>query len=524
MEDKTLLTANSEYVTSNDIIKKHSIEISDKQLIIELSLLLKSLSFTIIDISQMIPIIYVYDASFEYFTEKDANLSGLQNITKTFDYLKSLIDQGKFSVEKQSEEVYLLCFKYLLFNEEKTIEINVPRQKYDEQEQNKKISVAINKLDKNFGVLEKKMNSLEAKYQKNLLIQNEKLGLDDVNDIKPLYSLKNEENNIVIEIKIIKEKIEISFIENKNILEEKYSIKLSLEELCLKDEYFSIMKNINSLFDFIKGIFEKGQYSIIKQEKEDKYLLEINFISGINERKIEFDIVKNPFSVVESIKQYTRFIEFMTDKMKNIDKSNENSEQKITELTSQFDQNKSEVGSNLKTLNDNITANQTKNDEKVTNITNDLNNFKTEINKKIAEITDTLQNKIKAEILNMSHPIGSFYWSQENKDPSTIFGGKWEPIKGKFLFAVDDKHAVGSSGGQELVTLTVEELPNHGFGLPKPVCAFGNVVDIQTQGGGETKKVYENVGNITETNKIGGGKPINNMPPYIAAFCWKRIG
>ena len=348
-----------------------------------------------------------------------------------------------------------------------------------------------------------------------------------------------KDKNLVIELRIIKEKLEICFIENKNILEEKYSIKLSLEEFYKKDDYFSIMKNINSLHDFIKAIFEKNKYKITKQEKEDCYLLTINFISGIEERNIEFLVVKTPFSVVESIKKYTHSINVINDK---IDNNNKNAEQKISNINSEFNNYKSQNENNLKKINESLNTNKSQNDtninnitnnlnnyksqndQKVTSITNDLNNFKKEINQKINEINDILKNKITKEILNMSYPIGTYYWSQKNTDPSTIFGGKWEAIKGRFLFAEDAKHAVNSSGGEEFHTLTVDEIPSHNHGFPKNVCAYKNIPDIQIQGGGGSKKLYENDGNVTNTNNIGGGKPHNNMPPYISAFCWRRIG
>lgn len=100
--------------------------------------------------------------------------------------------------------------------------------------------------------------------------------------------MKNEKNNINIELRIINDFLEISFVENKNILEEKYSIKLTLKDFCLKDEYFTIMKNINQIHDFIKAIFENNNYKINKLEKEEAYLLEIYFISGISEKKLNF--------------------------------------------------------------------------------------------------------------------------------------------------------------------------------------------------------------------------------------------
>ncbi len=77
-------------------------------------------------------------------------------------------------------------------------------------------------------LLENKVNNLEKNYKKDLIMQNEKLGLDNINNGKSSFRMKNEKNNLDIELRIINEILEICFIENKNILEETYSIKLTL--------------------------------------------------------------------------------------------------------------------------------------------------------------------------------------------------------------------------------------------------------------------------------------------------------
>lgn len=229
----------------------------------------------------------------------------------------------------------------------------------------------------------------------------------------------------------------------------------------------------------------------------------------------------------------------MNEKIEN---NNKRAEEKISNLSSEYNKyisqndnnikginnsintNKTQGDTNIKDLTNNINNYKSQNEQKITNITNDFNKFKDEINKKIGEINNILKNQIKKEILDMSHPIGTYYWSQKNTNPSTIFGGNWEAIRGRFLFAEDSSHGVNSTGGEEFHTLKLEEIPEHNHGFLKPVCAYKNIPDIQIQGGGGSKKLYENDGNVANTNNVGGGKPHNNMPPYISAFCWRRIG
>lgn len=44
-------------------------------------------------------------------------------------------------------------------------------------------------------------------------------------------------------------------------------------------------------------------------------------------------------------------------------------------------------------------------------------------------ITDVNQLLLKTALL-AAHPVGSFYWSEKNTDPGTLFGGTWKQIKG----------------------------------------------------------------------------------------------
>ena len=51
--------------------------------------------------------------------------------------------------------------------------------------------------------------------------------------------------------------------------------------------------------------------------------------------------------------------------------------------------------------------------------------------------------------------------SVNNSNPSTLFGGTWEEIQGKFLLGRSTGHAAGTTGGEETHTLTSNEMPAH---------------------------------------------------------------
>lgn len=83
-------------------------------------------------------------------------------------------------------------------------------------------------------------------------------------------------------------------------------------------------------------------------------------------------------------------------------------------------------------------------------------------------------------------------------------------LRGRFVLCSSEKYAVGSVGGQEEVTLTVEQMPEHNH-------ALNAVKSVATSGG---YCVVDNIssGQIARgtTTKRGNSKPHPNMPPYYA--------
>ena len=66
-----------------------------------------------------------------------------------------------------------------------------------------------------------------------------------------------------------------------------------------------------------------------------------------------------------------------------------------------------------------------------------------------------------APLLNLVYPIGSIYWSSNNTNPGTLFGGTWTQIKDRFILAAGDSYTNGATGGAATVTLTVSNMPSH---------------------------------------------------------------
>jgi hypothetical protein len=148
------------------------------------------------------------------------------------------------------------------------------------------------------------------------------------------------------------------------------------------------------------------------------------------------------------------------------------------------------------------------------------------------------------------YPIGSIYMNVNDVNPSTIFGGTWEKIEGKFLLSSSNSHATGTTGGAETFdytptgtigghSLTVEELAIH-YHVTRPMKAI-NIND----GTGTARGVYgwdDQAASTRSENAYDGASPsqqtaigkahnhsftgtaatINKMPPYITVNVWKR--
>lgn len=96
-------------------------------------------------------------------------------------------------------------------------------------------------------------------------------------------------------------------------------------------------------------------------------------------------------------------------------------------------------------------------------------------------------------------------------------GTQWQKIEGVFLLGQSASHAIGSTGGEETHTLTVNEIPphSHSFNAGATCFANGGTNDV-SQVAGSRNYQYLAIGNT------GGGQAHNNMPPYKVVYIWER--
>lgn len=176
------------------------------------------------------------------------------------------------------------------------------------------------------------------------------------------------------------------------------------------------------------------------------------------------------------------------------------------------------------------------------------------------------------------YPVGSIYMSVNNVDPSTLFGGTWEPIKDKFLLASGDTYENGATGGEATHTLSASEMPTHNHSYTEATAVEGhkvslnempphahnlNLINLCYHGVGkaaEPKSIIDPTTDLivdyyvadewrstdltggnsqdqsegadahshglttltSNTSSAGQGGAHNNMPPYLAVNVWVR--
>lgn len=129
------------------------------------------------------------------------------------------------------------------------------------------------------------------------------------------------------------------------------------------------------------------------------------------------------------------------------------------------------------------------------------------------------------------YPIGSIYLSSDATNPAVYFGGTWERLKDRFLLAAGDIYAAGSTGGEAEHLLTTDELPSHTHPL-ESITGTDDMNFINGSGSfllqnSDTTIDWPSAKNAEmkygNTGSVGGSKPHNNMPPYLAVYMWQRV-
>lgn len=174
------------------------------------------------------------------------------------------------------------------------------------------------------------------------------------------------------------------------------------------------------------------------------------------------------------------------------------------------------------------------------------------------------------------YPVGAIWQTVTELDPANLFGGTWELVDNRSLIGAGNKYQLGEEGGEDEVTLTVDQMPSHThtenyhthtptlnnalwnsgsayissdntIAVPAAQSVGSNYGDGKFDGidlyKGSARKFYGDVdwipsgqshnsiyatptfstfpaGSVGET---GGGQPHNNLPPVHKIRIWKRV-
>lgn len=155
------------------------------------------------------------------------------------------------------------------------------------------------------------------------------------------------------------------------------------------------------------------------------------------------------------------------------------------------------------------------------------------------------QNTTPSKLVDLIYPIGSFYMSMNETDPSLLFGGTWVHVGGRFLLGATmssdtgldtygyikssagywyhfnlageriNLNGTGVTWGEVNHTLTIDEMPSHVHdGVRRAAIGNEGGLSMGTSSGSANTDYL--------TNATGGGLAHNNMPPYFTVHMWYR--
>lgn len=128
----------------------------------------------------------------------------------------------------------------------------------------------------------------------------------------------------------------------------------------------------------------------------------------------------------------------------------------------------------------------------------------------VADALKSAKEEIYKQAKLDAHPVGSYYWSNDDTSPATLFGGTWEALPAGYTLiaqgsGTDDYGSFTYTAGQKYGERKHQLTTENGAWL----------VDAGTMG---TKAT-----NVTRTTEpTGGNQPHENIQPCIAAYGWRR--
>ena len=486
------------------------------------------------------------------FYEKSYNHEDLKEINKIFEFFKTLstvFDSLKNHFEHNKDIVLLeedkiiIKIKINLDIFEESINFVIPLIKKTSEDNIKNLIDSVYYLNKEKITLKQEITTLKEK--ENNLNETVIVLKKELNEISKYIKEKltpNEDSEkivksyeVVREIKKNKEKIEKNEIQEENInimsstpcpedldiftmslklILYKEKIKIYINEIqddlktnylqyesIFTKEYFDKYKikfngGIEEIYEFLCNLFEEKKDYFMKND-DNKIVINLIFPVALEDETITLEINKKDLSLEASLNNLTKTVQIL------------NKENKL--LKDELSNLKSKEESDINGINNLLK--------------DELNNLNSKQNKDISGIKEEAEIKereFQKRILLKVYPVGSYYWSNDSRNPKDLFGGKWTEITGRFLFATKSGYSCGQMGGEETHRLTIDEMPSHSHSTVDWARTNHGSWSLNTGGSNRTLD-YRDDTPYSGTNSTGGNCAHNNMPPYLCAYCWRRI-
>ena len=151
-------------------------------------------------------------------------------------------------------------------------------------------------------------------------------------------------------------------------------------------------------------------------------------------------------------------------------------------------------------------------------------------------------------ILDLVYPIGSIYMSVQDVSPATFIGGTWERLKDRFLLGAGDTYTAGNTGGSATTSHT-HNVPgsSHAHNLSGNGWAYINSsgkvfyykyktagnwtanYSVTASSSASTSTTFDDVTElggrtdyVTPDSVTSDSTTVDNMPPYLVVYMWKR--
>lgn len=239
--------------SSSDISESIKITQNKNDYIIYFIIKEHSLSLNIYEKEELGSPYYTKEITLDEIKKLDKSFNDIKSCNEFLKYIKDLINNNKFIIKKENNKMSInIITKYL--SKENIIEISLLNGKLNSEKIMKDVCKEVLLLKEKNQILEDSLKKKNNKYvSKNIIIYF--LILNGIFFSYAFIKLNNkikEVNKLIDESKVIKEQIEIQYIENLNLKEEiKEDIKILKEKLINQNNKITIIeeriKEINKI-------------------------------------------------------------------------------------------------------------------------------------------------------------------------------------------------------------------------------------------------------------------------------------